>query len=328
VTDKTTWDSFVKNNHTSTLMHNWDFLKIIEKYSNHKLLPYGIYKNDDLVCIIPLFLKQYFLIKLLFSPPPNMGLPYLGFVFNDDFFSLRADQKESFLKSMFIDINEEIKNINPSYLLITSTPYLTDFRFFKWNKYALDIKHTYTMDLSKSKKQILKEMKNKKRQKINKAKREKIEIYEVNDPGYLYDSLKEKYIEQNMNPPIKSKEYLCDLKKLFPHNIVFRIAKKGEEIVGSEGLINFNGYHLNWIGGSTPDKGLPVNELFIWDYIEKAKEKGLNKFDFVGANNEHISFFKSQFGPDLTPYYTITKTNLLGKMMEKIYLSFIKKSVF
>lgn len=311
-------------------MHKWDFLKIIERYSNYKLLTYGIYEKDELMCIIPFFLKHIFFIKLLFSPPPRMSLPYLGFVFHNDFFSLKANEKESYLKTIFMEIDKEIKRINPDYLLITSTPNLIDFRIFKWNKYSVDVNYTYMLDLSKPIKQILKEMKNTKRQKINKAKRENIEICESNDSDYVFESIKEKYKKQHMNSPIISKEYLNDLKKSYPNNIIFRIAKQGEKKVGSEALINYHDLHLNWFGGSKPEhaRSLPVNELLIWDYIEKAKENGLKRFDFVGANNENISYFKSQFGPELTPYITLTRKSLIGKIMEKIYLMFIRKSLF
>jgi predicted N-acyltransferase len=308
-------------------MHNWRFLKIIEEFSNYKLLPYGVYRNDDLICILPLFLKRIFFIKLLFSPPPRMCLPYLGFVLKNDYFNLRADQKESYLKTIFEDINEEINKINPNYLLITSTHYLKDFRIFKWNNYNLDINHTYILDLSKSKEQILKEMKNRRRQKINKAKRENIEIYEINEPDFLFESLNQNYSEQKMNSPIIDKNYLNELKKTYPDNIIFRIAEHNGKKIGSEGLMNYHDLHLNWLGGSKLHTKLPVNEFLIWDYIEKAKDNGLKKFDFVGANNEHISFFKSQFGPELTHYYTLLKTNFIGKILENIYFNFIKRSL-
>ena len=321
------WDSFVEKNHTSTLMHKWSFLKTIEKYSGYKLIPYGIYNNNEIMCILPIFIKQLFLNKLIFSPPPRMALPYLGFVFNNDYFNLRADQKENFIKMIYLDLDKEIRKINPSYLQITSTPNLQDFRIFKWNNYHIDIQHTYVIDLSKPTDQIFSEMKKRKRQKINKAKREGIEIHEINEPDFVYESINKKYEKQKITSPIISKEYLKDLKKSFPNNIIFRIAQHDGKIVGSEALINYHKLHLNWIGGSTPDIKLPVNELLLWDYIVKAQEIGLNKFDFVGANTENISHFKSQLGPELIPYFTIIKTNIIGKIMEIVYSRFIKKSL-
>jgi hypothetical protein len=327
ISDQRTWDNFVEENPTATLMHNWNFLKTIEKHTGYKVLNYGIYHDEELKCIIPLFYKQILLQKLLFSPPPQSGVPYLGFVLRDSYFKMRADQKETFLKTVFTEFDEEIRRINPSYMLITSTPDLKDFRFLTWRKYELTSKYTYTLDLELPTEQLLKNMKDKRRQKISKAKRENIEISENDNSDIIYKFMNETYEKQGLHLPIISSKYLNDLKKEFPENIIFRIAKQGEKIIGSEALINYKQTHINWLGASKTDEKLPTNELLIWDYVEKAKNQNITKFDLAGANNENISFFKSQFGPILTQYYILKRTNLAGKILEKAYLRFVKKSL-
>jgi lipid II:glycine glycyltransferase (peptidoglycan interpeptide bridge formation enzyme) len=327
ITTQDTWDNFVEENSSATLMHRWAFLKTIEKHSNFKLLPYGIYQDEELICIIPIYYKKVLFNTLLFSPPPKTGIPYLGFVFKEHFFKQRADQKETFLKTVFTEFEQEIIKINPSYMLITSTPSLTDYRFFLWNQYDLEIKYTYTLDLTLPLDQLLKNMKDKRRQKISKAKRENIEISELETSDLIYSFLEEKYSKQGINLPLLSKNYLDDLKFAFPDNIIFRIAKQDGKVVGTEALINYKDTHLNWIGASNTEDRLPTNELLIWDYIEKAKAKNIKQFDLAGANNEKISFFKSQFGPQLVQYCILKRTNIWGKILEKIYLNFIKKSI-
>lgn len=80
IEDKNRWDQFIDNSTYGTLFHKWDFLKIIEKYSGYQLHPYGIYRRDELICVFPIYTKEYMGAKIVASPPSNMAVPYLGFI--------------------------------------------------------------------------------------------------------------------------------------------------------------------------------------------------------------------------------------------------------
>jgi hypothetical protein len=85
ITDQNQWDKFIDDSPYDLIYHKWNYLKLVEKYTHYEFLPCGIYKGEHLLCVFPLFLKKIFCIKLLFSPPPQSGIPYLGPVIEKDY---------------------------------------------------------------------------------------------------------------------------------------------------------------------------------------------------------------------------------------------------
>ena len=45
IDDSELWDRTVDQSPYGLLFHKWDFLKIAEKHTGWKLLPYGVYKG-------------------------------------------------------------------------------------------------------------------------------------------------------------------------------------------------------------------------------------------------------------------------------------------
>jgi hypothetical protein len=150
IQDQTSWDQFIDNSPHGLLFHKWNFLKTIELHSGYELLPYGINKGESLICVIPLFYKKIMGLKLLFSPPPQTGVPYLGFAMFGEYDRLKQNKKESFLNIVADEIDLEISRIDPHYTHISLVPNFLDIRAFAWNKYNVKAGYTYLLDLSES----------------------------------------------------------------------------------------------------------------------------------------------------------------------------------
>jgi len=135
IRDKDRWDKFVDESPYGTIFHKWDFLKILEKYSGYRLLTYGVYNGNQLICVFPLFLRSYMGLKLLFSPPPSINMPYLGFLMSPMYDSVKQKRKESYLDEVVREISAEIKKLSTNYVSTITAPGFRDIRPFKWHDY-------------------------------------------------------------------------------------------------------------------------------------------------------------------------------------------------
>jgi hypothetical protein len=147
--DKALWDKFIDDSPHGLLFHRWDFLKIAEKHTGYKLLPYGVYLGEELVCIFPLFYKKTMGLKTLFSPPPKTAIPSLGLVMGAGYDGLRQRRKENYLNDVVDEMHKEITRLSPDYISIALVPRFIDVRPFKWNGYDIDVHFTYLIDLKK-----------------------------------------------------------------------------------------------------------------------------------------------------------------------------------
>lgn len=128
ITDKNLWDGFIDSSPYGLVFHKWDFLKLAEKHTGYKLLPYGIYKGEQLVCVFPLFYKKILGVRQLFSPPPKSGIPYLGPVLQESYDNAKQVKKESIINSIVLEIDAEINKLAPNYFSAVLVPGLLDIR--------------------------------------------------------------------------------------------------------------------------------------------------------------------------------------------------------
>ena len=131
IKDKEAWDNFVDESPYGYLFHKWDFLKVMEKYSGYSLHTYGFFKGDELEAIFPLFFEKIWGIRMVFSPPPHTGVPFLGFVVKKNYDDLKQNKKEGILNLIAGEMEKEIKLFSPNYIFISIVPNFLDIRSFK-----------------------------------------------------------------------------------------------------------------------------------------------------------------------------------------------------
>jgi hypothetical protein len=193
LTDKGLWDKFVDDSPYGLVFHKWDALKIMEKYSGYRLHTFGIYKGNELICIIPLFHKKQMGMKSVFSPPPRMGVPYLGFVMSGLYEGVKQRRRESYLGTAIDDIHGEIKKLAPNYVSILTVPGFNDIRPFKWNGYDVDVKYTYTINLEQDLETIWKGFDDNCKKSIKQSADYDFTMKEDTDAGKFHELMVERY---------------------------------------------------------------------------------------------------------------------------------------
>lgn len=325
IEDAHSWDQFIDKSPYGLLFHKWGFLKTIETHSGYKFLPYGIYKGESLICVIPLFYKKTMGFKALFSPPPESGVPYLGLVMCSEFDFLKQNKKESFLNTAVDEIHGKIAELSPHYTHISFVPNFIDLRAFIWQQYDVNTGYTYTIDLSQPLESIWSNFQRELRRQIRQGEKLNLKLVSSSNISILYQLLQERYQEQGLNLPIMSRSYLEDLLGLYQQYIsVYYLYNQNNEIIGANMVHEYKRY-ISWIGATRTKDAIYGNEYLIWQLIKIAQDKGFKKFELQGANKKNLCQFKSKFNPSLELVFDLTKQNVLGQLAKSAYFTFCRK---
>ncbi len=325
IKEKQLWNEFLDSSLNSTLFHRWDFLKIIEKHSGFKLLPYAIYIGDELIAQIPLFIGKKAFLNMVMSPPFSF-VPYLGPVIKLEYKDFKQNKKELILNSIAEDISHEIQKISSDYIMINTTPDFFDIRPFKWEGYIVDPIYTYVINLDFSLDELWASFKKSCRKNIKNIEG-KCSIRKSQDVSSLSKMIASRFEEQKINTPVGiSFPYLEDITGIFKENldIYYLYDEKDQNII--TGLLNakYNSRYIIWIGNARVDlQG--GNEYLLWELIKIAKSEGYHEFEILGANTKNLCQFKSKFNPNLEIAFDISKKSFLGSIGEWCYFNFIKK---
>jgi hypothetical protein len=319
IDDKSAWDKFVDESSYGLLSHKWDFLKIAEKYSGYKLHTYGFYKGEELLGIYPLFYKRFNGFKMIFSPPPRRGIPYLGFLVSKEYDRQKQSKKETLLNQFLEEIEAEIKKYSPDYMLIYTVPNFLDMRFFKWNDYLVAPDFTYVVNLNRPAEEIWGNFHKDVRRDIKHAESSGLELKKSTDLSIFHERQERRYREKAANFSMDA-NYLKDLYNAYPDNINIYYVYNNEGQVASASMAQeYKGRVLGWMGLAKAVGN--ANEFMIWKLMESSKLKGFDKFEIAGANVRSQCQFKSRFNPSLEVCYHIYKKSLLGKAAEWAYVN-------
>jgi hypothetical protein len=325
IEDQRLWDEFVEKSPYGMLYHRWDFLKVIEKHAGYRLHPYGVYKGEELACVFPIFTKSYLGLRFIFSPPPRTGVPYMGPVISPLYDSYKQRKKESYIGGVVDEVAAEMKKLSPSYTSISTVPGFMDARPFKWGGYQANLYYTYAIDLRKPLNDIWDSMDKDCKREIRTAEKHSLSLKETHDVKTFFGIMKERYIQQGLNFPVMSEEYLEDVLAAFPRNIKMYLLYDSDKVIDVMVNYEYNGRFMFWMGWVNLDKKIHGNEYATWEFLKMKKEEGYSEFEIAGGNTRRLCLFKSKFNPDLEFYYTIEKMNSLGRLAEWAYLNLVKK---
>lgn len=327
VKDGEIWDKFVDESPYGMLFHKWNFLKTVERHTGYQLRSFGVYKGDRLLGIFPLFYKKSGGLRTLFSPPPKTGIYYLGFILSKEYDGLKQSKKEGELGYFSDEMEKNIEEISPDYLLVNTVPSFMDARFFKWSNYTVSPNYTYVIELSRSADEIWGSFNRYLRKDINSAESAGLSLGSAEDISAFYSMLKSRYEEQGLADPLISKDYLKDLFKAYPDNIkMYYIYDKGGEIISAFTTLEYKDLCQGWMGLMRATGH--ANEFLIWNMIMLCEAKNFKKFEIIGANVKNQCPFKSKFNPMLEMNYVITKKNIRGSIAEWAYINLIRNKLF
>ncbi|MDG6251420.1 GNAT family N-acetyltransferase [Methanocalculus sp.] len=322
------WDTIIENSIHGTIFHRWDWLKIVEKHTNGTFYPIIGLNNTEPIAAFPLFVQKKYNLNMVFSPPPHVGMLFLGPVFRE-YELLKQDKKESYYTGFQKEVDNFLFNdISSDYNYFALPPNLADPRPFQWADYEIIPAYDYEFDVKLGKDVLWENLKKNARTDITRARKKgiTIEIGHRDEFIAIYKLLQGRYRDQKrtVNVPL---EYLLDIYNRFQNNIKILVAKyDGELITGSVKVYHRN-TEYSWIGSPKPSIEISPspNPLITWEEISHACDKGLDTYLQMGtAGNHRLSNYFTKFNPNLKLRFIVKKRSRFASLVENGYLTTIK----
>ncbi|MDD3856415.1 MAG: GNAT family N-acetyltransferase [Methanoculleus sp.] len=325
IDDGNAWDTFIDESAAGRLVHKWDFMKITQKHTGFRFLPYGVFKGNELIAVMPLFQKQSHGINILLSPPPLQSVvPYLGFVMGSRYDTAKQSKKESLLKLVGDDLENEFSALAPNYLSITQVPGFIDVRRFLRDGYQTRLHFTYLIALDPPLEEIWNSFSSNLRTKLRKVEKNGYRIEKSTDISIFYSTVAERFSDPEMNIPMISCAYFEELFRAYPGELgLYYLYDDEDAVTGVQATQEYKAFTL-WMGAPKMT-AMPGNEFLQWLLLQQAKEAGYRHMENVGANNENLNLFKSKFNPSLTLFLEVSQEDLLGRVARWAYSTIASK---
>lgn len=303
------WDSHVDRSPQGGMFHQLLALRLQAEHAGAKLHTLVGYKGSEAIGVFPIFKLQKGPIPLVFSPPPDLRIPYLGpALLNMEKLKRRkADSSQhQFIEGCLEWINDEI---SPWYSHVRTAAEYPDLRPFIWDDCDVVPKYTYIVDLTRGEDDLLMAFSRDARSNVT-GEYETEYTIRVGEEEAIRDivgQVKERYESQGKKFGVPV-DFVLDLYEELPDGQVRPyILSSGGEFIGGILALRYGDTVARWQGGvrTDVDIDLPANDLLDWAVMRDGMETGLSSYDLVGANVPRINRYKSKFNPELHQFYQI-----------------------
>jgi hypothetical protein len=315
------WDSYVDRSPQGNAFHYTESLATIASHSRTELHRLIGYKGQEVVGLFPVFEYRVLGQGALFSPPPNLLIPYQGpALLNIGKLKQRKAERRHgrFLRGCFEWCFEELA---PRYASLRTDGRYDDLRPIKWSGFDVTPEYTYTVDLTVGEEALLAGFSSDARGNVRDG--EDVE-YTVEEGGEeAIDRIITQMIERHAAQDLfygATPEFVTDLYRSLPEGTVrpYTIAVDGEFVGGMVTLEDGNTIY-RWQGGAKHDRSVPANDLLDWEIMTDATDRGLETYDLVGASNPRLNGYKAKFGPDLRTFHSAERTGPITSLAAEAY---------
>ncbi len=308
--------------------HSSAALAVVDDYTDGDLLLFAGFKGDRPVALLPVWRQNRAVGRVLMSPPPGMGISRLGPILDPA--SPKQSKYEKLNRTFTDQIVDAIDATATSSLFrMTCNTAYTDPRPYEWAGFDIETFWTYRLDVADTSPDDLLQAASKSlRREITDARELDISVQQEGLDGAraVFDETRRRYAEQG-RPFSLSWSYVSDLVESMLSDDRARVytarTPEGKFLTGITVLYS-NDAAYYWQGGtrSTHD-GVAVNSHVHWcilkDIADDPPRESVTLYDLQGANTERLCRYKSKFGTELTPYYTIETGGVRLKAAKKAY---------
>jgi lipid II:glycine glycyltransferase (peptidoglycan interpeptide bridge formation enzyme) len=186
------------------------------------------------------------------------------------------------------------------------TKAINDCLPFFWRGFKVIPRYTYQIDLRLSEAEVLAAMSVERRNDIRKAERDRISVYEASGTKEIRSLVMETHSRKSKGLRLNEMESIL---LTFPPGLgSFCLLAEGKTGVQSGVFVvhdNESAFYL--LGGYSKGAHHGAGALAMFRAIQKAKEMGLQVFDFEGSVIPPIEKYFRGFGGRLTPVFSVHK---------------------
>lgn len=325
--DLQTWNSLVEKSPQVDLFHRHEALQVLADEAECQLHHLVGFKGQEPIGLFPVFDIKKGPFTTVFSPPPELSIPYLGpALLNMKKLKQRKCERrhQSFLEGCFDWIDDQL---NPHYSHIRLNGKYPDLRPLKWEGFDTNTSYTYLVDLTPEEEELLQSFSSDARSNIRNGRDAEDISFQIGDRDALINIVKQvrqRYENQGIAFHL-SNSFVTSLYDELPEGSIRPyVCRASGEFVG--GIIAYeHGDTIHrWQGGVKPDSDIDIsiNDNLDWAVMKDAKSRGLSTYDLVGAENERINKYKAKFNPELHEYYTLERGSTPVNIAAHFYKQF------
>lgn len=310
------------------VFHTPEMLSVLDDHTTADLRLYGGFKGQQTVALLPLFVRRTpsFAPDAVFSPPPGMGVPYLGPILMP---ASPKQKKQERLNRKFVDaVLDELEFTGSRTMLRTlAGPEYDDPRPFVWSDMDLVPRFTYRLDFEgQSMDDVLGQFSKSMRYEMRKGADLDVTVERggIDAAKRVHADVTERFEEQDADANL-TWEYLRDVfTELGDRSRVYVARDPDGEYLSSIFVLYSNDTVYYWQGGARASyDNISANSILhhriLTDAVEDPPFDSLSTYDLVGANTERLCNYKAQFGGDLVRYYLVESDDAVTKLAKQAY---------
>ena len=315
------WDRLVDQSPGTTPFHRFPLLEVVADHADATLHPLVGYKGREPVGVFPVFVVRKGPVSTVFSPPPSLKITYLGPAMLN-VAKLKPSKAERrnrrFVESALDYVTERI---GPRYVHVRTHTRYRDTRPFTWNGFESTPHFTYVVDLADGADALFDRFSRDARKNVRDAREGDCVVEErgVEAARTIVDQVRKRHEEQDEWYPLTT-DVVADLYERAPDGVVRPYVCEVEgEAVGGSLTLEHGDTAYGWQGVVKPEVDLDVNDVVHWNVINDVVDRGVTRYDLVGANKPRLSRYKSKFAPTLETYQSLEKSSPGMSLAAKTY---------
>ena len=320
--DAEKWNGLVERSGKTTPFHRYEALEVIAEHSGTTLYPFVGYNGQEPIGLFPVFSLSRGPFRAAFSPPPELEISYLGpaLIEGQSGKQRKAERRHRrFIEAVLGEIDEEIR---PHYTHVRTGVEYDDPRPFLWNDYDPTPRYTYFVDLTPDVDDIFMSFSSDIRRNVRRAEEDyEFEIAEGDaaDAERIIRDVRKRHEEQGVSYNV-TPAFARDLHRRLPEG-TFRATTFTSDgrFLGGQLTLEDEETIYGWQTVADLDAELPVTDILDWEAFQRAKDRGIDRVDLVGANNPRLCSYKAKFNPTVRTYYSLESSSPVTDALKAVY---------
>ena len=240
-------------------------------------------------------------LRVLRNPPftPQIGPFYEARAVNA---AARTDEQRT-----VVDATAEYIASSPAAMVsLGLSTGISDCLPFYWRGWKVVPRYTYQIDLTLDEGTLLAALSKERRNDFHKAQRDALEVEAATEMGAMRELMIHTFNRQKMTVSLKTVDRILSSVPPGEGSYCFLTRAKGDPIAGVY-IVHDSRTAYYLLGGYEDGAHHGAGALAMWHAILKAKELGLQVFDFEGSVIPPIERYFRGFGGRLIPYFTVNR---------------------
>lgn len=315
------WEDSVNSWRSATVYHRSEWLDAIEEVTRRQAIRIvGSEKGSPLIAL-PIFETGIGPLLSLASPPPSLGIEFLGPIMPDRLLRDAKCETERIRvqRAALKWLHENYRRQSLCYLRMG--PEIRDGRPFQWEGFHLEVRYTYRLNLENGLGTLFDSFHHSVRGDLKRSEG-KVEIRAGGAElcAQIHEFITSKLQAQGLRFG-PSKQYF--------ESLYSRLGAKSFQPIGAYtatglsagAIVTFHGPRASvWQHVTAPGATrLPLTACLIWQALHMAAERGCTEFELVGANMPRLVAYKSKFRAELEPFLEASRGSFVGRSALAIY---------